>query len=165
MLSKWTKPLKNFCFRFAKRVSTSSHLLHVHTKPYIYIFVRFDIENIRVARRNDIIQRLYLMGITKWANFQAIHGVLVFDFQQLDREVFRSRMADFPQKCCWTMDKKYSGMFFWLTVYIGSRHKETCYNLVTLDGLEIRWTNIVRYLYIWPIFKILSLTDSMVNLQ
>jgi len=34
-------------------------------------------------------------------------------------------------------------------IRIGPRHKETCYNLVTLDGRDIRWTNIVRYLGIY----------------
>jgi len=34
-------------------------------------------------------------------------------------------------------------------IRIGSRYKETCYNLVTLDGHEIQWANTVRYLGVY----------------
>jgi len=34
-------------------------------------------------------------------------------------------------------------------IRIGPRHKETCYNLVTLDEREIRWVNTVRYLGVY----------------
>ena len=34
-------------------------------------------------------------------------------------------------------------------IRIGPRHKVTCYNLVTLDGREIQWTNTVRYLGVY----------------
>ena len=34
-------------------------------------------------------------------------------------------------------------------IRISPRHKETCYNLVTLDELEIRWVNTVRYLGVY----------------
>jgi len=35
------------------------------------------------------------------------------------------------------------------SIRIGPRHKETCYNLVTLDEREIRWVNTVRYLSVY----------------
>ena len=34
-------------------------------------------------------------------------------------------------------------------IRIGPKHKETCYNLVTLDEREIRWVNTVRYLGVY----------------
>ena len=34
-------------------------------------------------------------------------------------------------------------------IRIGPRYKVACYNLVTLDGREIQWTNTVRYLGVY----------------
>ena len=34
-------------------------------------------------------------------------------------------------------------------IRIGSRYKQTCYNLITLDGREIQWANTIRYLGVY----------------